>query len=67
MQITMNTSDQKHKFGVSNPWTEYLKLLPGYIPLPTMWTEDEAMMLRGTSLEVSLKSSSYQVIMLIEL
>jgi hypothetical protein len=43
MQITM---------GLSNPWGEYCRMLPRIIPLPTMWTEQERMMLQGTSLEV---------------
>lgn len=38
--------------GVKNPWTEYVKVLPGYIPVPTMWTDEERVLLTGTSLEV---------------
>lgn len=40
--------------GTSNPWTEYVKMLPGLIPVPTLWVEDERDMLVGTSLEVCI-------------
>lgn len=52
MQVTMNSKNAKQKIGVSNPWTEYVNFLPGYVPLPTMWSDDEALMLKGTTLEV---------------
>ncbi|KAI5462563.1 hypothetical protein BGZ63DRAFT_217644 [Mariannaea sp. PMI_226] len=38
------------------PWTEYIKFLPRQVPVPTMWTEDERALLRGTSLEAALES-----------
>lgn len=53
MQITIGASAQALVVGVSNPWTEYVKMLPNSTPLPTMWTEEERAMLIGTSLEVS--------------
>ena len=53
MQITIGSSAQALVVGVSNPWTEYVKMLPNSIPLPTTWTEEERAMLMGTSLEVS--------------
>lgn len=37
----------------STPWTEYIKFLPRPIPVPTMWTNDERELLKGTSLEVN--------------
>ncbi|CRG89588.1 Trichodiene oxygenase [Talaromyces islandicus] len=43
-------SDTKEKVGVVNPWSEYIKFLPREIPLPTLWMEDEAALLYGTSL-----------------
>lgn len=52
MQITISSSSNDGNVGVSNPWTEYVKMLPDDIPVPTMWTEDERLMLAGTSLEV---------------
>ncbi|KAL7914832.1 hypothetical protein GGI35DRAFT_474545 [Trichoderma velutinum] len=40
----------------STPWTEYIKFLPRYIPIPTMWTNDERELLKGTSLEAALSA-----------
>ncbi|KAL2159660.1 hypothetical protein VTH06DRAFT_2229 [Thermothelomyces fergusii] len=40
--------------GVSNPWTEYLKFLPETVLVPTLWTEEERLLLRGTSLEAAV-------------
>lgn len=40
--------------GLSNPWTEYLKFLPETVLVPTLWTEDERLLLRGTSLEAAV-------------
>lgn len=36
----------------ATPWTEYLRFLPLSVPTPTMWSEPERLLLRGTSLEV---------------
>jgi hypothetical protein len=52
MQITISSLDCPHGAGVSNPWTEYVKMLPSTVPVPTMWTDDLCQMLMGTSLEV---------------
>lgn len=41
-----------HKGIASTPWTEYIRFLPRQIPTPTLWTEEERLLLRGTSLEV---------------
>jgi len=46
--------------GLSNPWTEYVKFLPGQVPLPTLWTEMERALLRGTSLEVGSRRPTLQ-------
>lgn len=56
MQITIGSPELEQMVGVSNPWTEYVKILPSLIPLPTMWTEEERMLLVGTSLEVGPSS-----------
>jgi hypothetical protein len=53
MQITIGSPEHAQIVGVSNPWTEYVKILPSSIPLPTMWSEEERFLLVGTSLEVS--------------
>ncbi|TLS27175.1 hypothetical protein PpBr36_04591 [Pyricularia pennisetigena] len=42
--------------GVSNPWTQYIEYLPRTVPLPTLWSEDEKQLLRGTSLEAAVQS-----------
>lgn len=36
----------------STPWTEYLQFIPQDIPVPTLWSAAEQMLLHGTSLEV---------------
>lgn len=52
MQITIASHPEEKTVGLSNPWTEYAKMLPSHIPVPTMWSEEERMLLIGTSLEV---------------
>ena len=42
--------------GVKNPWTEYLQFLPETVLVPTLWTEDERQLLRGTSLEAAVNA-----------
>ena len=52
MQVTIASSGHAQNVGVSNPWTEYVKMLPGSVPVPTLWGEEERAILVGTSLEV---------------
>jgi hypothetical protein len=52
MQITITSSEGTLNVGVSNPWSEYVKMLPLAVPVPTTWTEEERTLLAGTSLEV---------------
>lgn len=57
MQITIAVEESKgtgNSPGVPNVWTEYVKILPRNVPVPTSWSEAERMLLTGTSLEVSL-------------
>ncbi|TVY82333.1 SET domain-containing protein [Lachnellula suecica] len=54
MQITIASPAHIHNVGVQNPWTEYCKILPSEIPIPTMWNEEERVLLLGTSLESAL-------------
>lgn len=55
MQITIASPDHGQSVGLSNPWTEYAKMLPSEVPVPTMWWDAERdLLLMGTSLEVSL-------------
>jgi hypothetical protein len=54
MQITIASSHHGENVGLSNPWTEYCKMLPRELPVPTMWMEEERdLLFMGTSLEVS--------------
>lgn len=52
----MLSSDNKEHAGLSNPWTEYVKLLDDTVPVPTLWEENERSLLRGTSLEAALNA-----------
>ena len=54
MQITIASPAHAQNVGVQNPWTEYCKILPNDIPVPTLWSEEERIWLVGTSLEVCL-------------
>ncbi|QSZ33073.1 hypothetical protein DSL72_002658 [Monilinia vaccinii-corymbosi] len=37
--------------GVRNPWSVYVRYFPEKVPVPTMWKDQERMLLAGTSLE----------------
>ncbi|KAL2758240.1 hypothetical protein ACRALDRAFT_1061461 [Sodiomyces alcalophilus JCM 7366] len=41
---------------VHTPWAEYTRFLPGHVPVPTMWSDAERQLLRGTSLEAALNA-----------
>ncbi|PQE25604.1 set domain-containing protein [Rutstroemia sp. NJR-2017a BBW] len=57
MQITNAVQGEEDKsVGLSNPWTEYVRLLPEYVPIPTMWSEEERLLLAGTSLESAVQA-----------
>ncbi|KAI9742270.1 MAG: hypothetical protein M1818_004170 [Claussenomyces sp. TS43310] len=58
MQLTIVGLDGGHLVGVSNPWTEYVRLLPDAVPVPTTWTESQRELLIGTSLESALDAKS---------
>lgn len=46
-----------HRTGIApTAWTEYIKLLPRDIPVPTLWPEHDRRLLQGTSLEVALNA-----------
>lgn len=55
MQITIASPTHGPNVGLSNPWTEYAKMLPDSVPVPTLWTAEEQVMLLGTSLEVCFR------------
>jgi hypothetical protein len=52
MQITTASEGPESGNGICGPWTEYVRLLPRDVPLPTMWKDEERELLAGTSLEV---------------
>lgn len=56
MQVTIGSVQHTMKVGVSSPWTEYVKMLPADVPVPTTWTEEQRNGLIGTSLDVSCKT-----------
>ncbi|CZT44243.1 related to SET domain protein [Rhynchosporium secalis] len=58
MQITVAAKHHGLNVGVSNPWTEYVTMLPSEIPVPTMWSEEEKSMLKGTSLELAVSAKT---------
>jgi len=60
MQITIAAKHHGMNIGLSNPWTEYVRMMPTEVPVPTRWSEEEKVMLVGTSLEsaVSAKTAS---------
>ncbi|KAK4225327.1 hypothetical protein QBC38DRAFT_368954 [Podospora fimiseda] len=65
---TRASSKNHLSVGVSNPWTEYSRFLPEVVLVPTEWTEDERLLLRGTSLEsavnakISALDSEFEVV-----
>ncbi|KAK3901459.1 hypothetical protein C8A05DRAFT_44899 [Staphylotrichum tortipilum] len=54
VQTALASRSSPSPVGVSNPWTEYLQFLPATVLVPTLWTEDERLLLRGTSLEAAV-------------
>ncbi|KAI3322553.1 hypothetical protein HD806DRAFT_129173 [Xylariaceae sp. AK1471] len=59
-QFVLSSPDYSGGHGPSTAWTQYFKLLPTHVPVPTLWSESELSLLRGTSLEsaVSAKLSA---------
>ncbi|KAH6683035.1 hypothetical protein B0J14DRAFT_556300 [Halenospora varia] len=56
MQFTIASSKSEQKIGVHSPWTVYCQMLPKRIPLPTTWSDEERLMLAGTSLEAAINA-----------
>ncbi|KAI9771944.1 MAG: hypothetical protein M1835_006337 [Candelina submexicana] len=56
LQITKSAQDVTESIGLHNPWTEYVKFLPSFVPLPTFWSETEQGLLEGTSLAAALRA-----------
>ncbi|KAI1335421.1 hypothetical protein F5Y15DRAFT_249168 [Xylariaceae sp. FL0016] len=53
-QLVLSSPDYTSGQGASTPWSQYFSLLPTDVPVPTMWTESELSLLRGTSLETAV-------------
>ncbi|KAL2855869.1 hypothetical protein BJY01DRAFT_203924 [Aspergillus pseudoustus] len=51
-----DVAEEKQKIGLPNAWTEYVKFLPPFIPIPTFWTIEELELLRGTSLRLAYEA-----------
>jgi hypothetical protein len=54
MQITIASPDLESPISVANPHTDYVKLLPDNVLLPTFYTDEEKDLLFGTSLQDAL-------------
>ncbi|KAI0402220.1 hypothetical protein F4802DRAFT_576996 [Xylaria palmicola] len=61
-QLVLSSPDYGGGQGAGTAWTQYCKLLPAEVPVPTLWSEPELSLLRGTSLEsaVSAKLSALE-------
>ncbi|KAI0143944.1 SET domain-containing protein [Hypoxylon sp. NC0597] len=55
-QLVLSSPDYNGGLGPSTPWTQYFSLLPSQVPTPTMWTEPELSLLKGTSLESAVSA-----------
>jgi hypothetical protein len=54
LQITIASPDADAPIALTNPHTDYVKLLPAGVPLPTYYTDEERNLLFGTSLQDAL-------------
>ncbi|RYC57098.1 hypothetical protein CHU98_g9108 [Xylaria longipes] len=52
-QLVMSSPDYNGGQGAGTAWTQYFKLLPTQVPVPTLWSESELSLLKGTSLEMT--------------
>lgn len=52
VQLVLSSKTRHTSVGVCNAWTEYVKFLDDTVPVPTLWDENERLLLKGTSLEV---------------
>ncbi|KAK5628675.1 hypothetical protein RRF57_004390 [Xylaria bambusicola] len=56
IQLVLASPDYKGGQGAVTAWTQYVKLLPTQVPVPTLWSERELSLLRGTSLESAVSA-----------
>ncbi|KAJ2985206.1 hypothetical protein NUW58_g3598 [Xylaria curta] len=55
-QLVLSSPDYDGGHGAGTAWTQYFKLLPKEVPVPTVWTESELSLLTGTSLESAVSA-----------
>ncbi|TGJ78794.1 hypothetical protein E0Z10_g9964 [Xylaria hypoxylon] len=55
-QLVLSSPDYSGGQGASTAWTQYFKLLPTQVPVPTLWSESELSLLKGTSLESAVSA-----------
>ncbi|KAJ8126923.1 hypothetical protein O1611_g6716 [Lasiodiplodia mahajangana] len=55
-QLVLSSPDYSGGLGACTAWTQYFKLLPAHIPVPTMWSGPELSLLKGTSLEPAVSA-----------
>ncbi|KAI1133465.1 hypothetical protein F5Y10DRAFT_229120 [Nemania abortiva] len=55
-QLVLSSPEYSGGLGASTAWTQYFKLLPVHVPVPTMWSGSELALLKGTSLEPAVSA-----------
>ncbi|KAI0147025.1 hypothetical protein GGR57DRAFT_282001 [Xylariaceae sp. FL1272] len=55
-QYVLSSRNYSTRPGLKVPWTQYFNLLPQTVPVPTLWSEAERNLLRGTSLEAAVSA-----------
>lgn len=55
-QLVLSSPDYNGGLGPGTAWTQYFRLLPTHVPTPTLWSEPELSLLRGTSLEPAVSA-----------
>ncbi|KAI2640141.1 hypothetical protein GGS21DRAFT_537861 [Xylaria nigripes] len=55
-QLVLSSPGYEGGQGPITAWTQYFKLLPVQVPVPTLWSESELSLLRGTSLEPAVSA-----------
>ncbi|KAI1435230.1 hypothetical protein GGR50DRAFT_687190 [Xylaria sp. CBS 124048] len=58
IQFVLSSPDYKGGLGPTTAWAQYFKLLPIHVPAPTLWSESELSLLRGTSLEPAVRAKT---------
>ncbi|KAH7356897.1 hypothetical protein BKA65DRAFT_580014 [Rhexocercosporidium sp. MPI-PUGE-AT-0058] len=60
MQMTIAAKHHGMNIGLSNPWTEYVRMLPSEVPVPTLWSEEERLMLSPVSAKTASLIQEYE-------